>query len=195
MYIFKMTSISIFVPDLRGGGAERVMVTLAEEFSKHGHEIEIVLINRRGEYLDDVPEEVTVVSLDGPEVPGYNALGATPRLVRYLRSRQPDTLLSALTRANLVAVLATELSRVDTRLVLSERNHLSKRAFEGTDRRMRIVPILVKILYPRADAIVAVSDGVADDLAETTGLPRDQISTIYNPTVTETVQKKNKMNR
>ncbi len=182
--------VSIFLPDLRGGGAERVMVTLAKEFSKCGHEVEIVLINRRGEYLDDVPEHVTVVSLDAPSVPGYNALGATPGLIKYLRSTQPDALLSALTRANLVAVLATELARTDTRLVLSERNHLSKRAFEGSDRRMRIVPKLVKALYPRADSIVAVSDGVADDLAETASLPRNHISTIYNPTVTEAVQKK-----
>jgi glycosyltransferase involved in cell wall biosynthesis len=35
-----------------------------------------------------------------------------------------------------------------------------------------------------ADGIVAVSDGVADDLARHTGLPRETITTVYNPVIT-----------
>jgi len=37
--------------------------------------------------------------------------------------------------------------------------------------------------YPLADAIVAVSDGVADDLAAHIGIPRQTITRIYNPSV------------
>ena len=38
-----------------------------------------------------------------------------------------------------------------------------------------------------ADAIVAVSEGVADELAQHTGLPREQIITIHNAVVSESV--------
>ena len=38
-----------------------------------------------------------------------------------------------------------------------------------------------------ADAIVAVSEGVADELARHTGLPREQIVTIHNAVVSESV--------
>lgn len=179
--------LSIFLPDLRGGGAERVMVTLAREFNTLGHSVSFVLANRRGEYLEAVPQYVSLTSLDAPSIPGYNALGATPGLARYIRKQNPDVLLSALTRANIVAVLATELARTDTRLVLSERNNLSTRIAEGSDLRMRIVPKLVGLLYPRADAITAVSKGVADDLAATAGLPRERITPIPNPTFTDDV--------
>ncbi len=37
--------------------------------------------------------------------------------------------------------------------------------------------------YPKADAIVAVSDGVADDLARSSRLERTAITRIYNPVV------------
>lgn len=178
---------SIFLPDLRGGGAERVMLTLSKELADKSYDIEFVLINVRGEYITDVPDTVSIYSLDAPAIPGYNALGATPGLTRYLRKRNPDVLLSALTRANLVAVLATELARTDTRLVLSERNDLSTRIAEGSDLRMRVVPKLISLLYPRADAITAVSEGVADDLTATAGLPRESITAIPNPTFTDDV--------
>jgi hypothetical protein len=46
------------------------------------------------------------------------------------------------------------------------------------------MPHLIKIFYPWADAIVANSRGVAEDLMKLTGLPRDKIQVIYNPVVT-----------
>jgi glycosyltransferase involved in cell wall biosynthesis len=36
-----------------------------------------------------------------------------------------------------------------------------------------------------ADAIVAVSNGIADDLAKHAGIPRERITTVYNPVVTQ----------
>ena len=40
-------------------------------------------------------------------------------------------------------------------------------------------------LYPRADEIVAVSAGVADDLARVARIPRSRITVIHNPIVTD----------
>jgi glycosyltransferase involved in cell wall biosynthesis len=54
-------------------------------------------------------------------------------------------------------------------------------------RRARYVPALIRSFYPWADGIVAVSEGVADDLAAVTGLCRDRINVIYNPVVTPEV--------
>jgi glycosyltransferase involved in cell wall biosynthesis len=38
--------------------------------------------------------------------------------------------------------------------------------------------------YLQADAITAVSNGVADDIARSIGIPREAITTLYNPTIT-----------
>ena len=43
---------------------------------------------------------------------------------------------------------------------------------------------LARRIYPWADAVIAVSDGVADELARITHMPRERIRTIYNPIVT-----------
>jgi glycosyltransferase involved in cell wall biosynthesis len=73
---------------------------------------------------------------------------------------------------------------VPTRVLVSERNTLS--AMIGGSRRWRDrhLPRLLGHAYRQADGIVAVSDGVADDLARQSGLPRARIATVYNPVIT-----------
>jgi len=46
------------------------------------------------------------------------------------------------------------------------------------------MPFLMRLFYPWADKVVAVSKGVADDLVRITRLPKDKIQVIYNPVVT-----------
>jgi glycosyltransferase involved in cell wall biosynthesis len=49
------------------------------------------------------------------------------------------------------------------------------------------MPYLIGKSYTKADGIVAVSSGVADDLATITGLRRNDIDVIYNPVITPEV--------
>ncbi len=104
--------------------------------------------------------------------------------MRYLRAERPDALFAAMPTPNLLAVWARRLAGVPTRVLVSERNTLS--AMLGGSRRWRDrhLPRLLGHAYRLADGIVAVSDGVADDLARQTGLPRARIATVYNPVIT-----------
>ena len=88
-----------------------------------------------------------------------------PRSCRVPEARSPSALLSALPHANVVAVWARSLSGVRTRLVVSEHTVPSLSARHAEQRRARMLPLFMRRAYPRADAIVAVSDGAADDLA------------------------------
>jgi glycosyltransferase involved in cell wall biosynthesis len=90
-------------------------------------------------------------------------------------------MLSALNYSNITALWARRAADSPTRLVVSERNTLTHRAQVG--RRNLALPALAAAFYPWADAIAAVSDGVADDLAAASGIARDTIATTYNPVV------------
>lgn len=109
-------------------------------------------------------------------------------LATYLNNNQPTVMISAMFYANLLAIWARGLSGVDTRLVVTEHTTVSKNiAAKGAQARKRgrwrYLPSLLARVYPRADAIVTVSTGVGDDLVNLTGLPRDRLTTIYNPVV------------
>ncbi|MCO6441869.1 MAG: glycosyltransferase [Nitrococcus mobilis] len=111
-----------------------------------------------------------------------------PALTRYLRQTRPQALLCAGSILSCTAVLARRLANTTTRLVVSERNHLSSCISSNIKRkphqwRQRYLAELMARTYPWADAIVAVSNGVADNLAATVRLPRERITTVYNPIV------------
>ena len=43
--------IAILLPDLRGGGVERIRLVLANEFARMGYQVEFVLMRARGDLL------------------------------------------------------------------------------------------------------------------------------------------------
>ena len=200
--------LAIFLRSLvGGGGAERMMVTLAGAFHERGHRVDLVLGRAVGNFFDEIHPGVRVVDLGARTIlpalralgrlPGEGlrmlpaflppapprVLGCIPALERYLREDRPDAMLSALNYSNLAAVWARRLAGGSTRLVVSERNTLSVRARRSSERSLRALPAMIRRFYPWADAVTAVSDGVADDLARISGIPRESIVTTWNPVV------------
>jgi len=110
--------------------------------------------------------------------------------VRYLRQERPAAVLAGLHHANVVALLARRLSGVTTRVVVTVHDAMSYGATYSPNLRQRLIPYLIGRFYPGADAVVAVSRGVADDLARTTGVARERITVIYNPVVTPDVARR-----
>jgi glycosyltransferase involved in cell wall biosynthesis len=103
-------------------------------------------------------------------------------LRNYIRRAQPDVILSAMNYANVVALWAKRFSRVKTLLVVSEHSTFSAAMQAPPNLRTRLaLPTLMRLSYPLADEIVAVSRGVADDLVKHCGIPKERISVIHNP--------------
>jgi glycosyltransferase involved in cell wall biosynthesis len=206
--------LALFIRSLgsRGAGAERIWLHLGEAFAARGHRVDLVLGRRTGHLADAVPPGVRVVdlavrstlpligaALRDPRsarslapalvaLPPPWILAAVPALAAYLERERPDALLSALSYSNLAALWARERADVPVRVAVSEHNTLSVRAAHARRRRWRVLPLLESRWYPRADAILAVSTGVADDLARTAGLPRERIVVTYNPVVSDAIR-------
>jgi glycosyltransferase involved in cell wall biosynthesis len=196
--------IAILLKSLRGGGAERVMLTLAAEFVRRGHRVELVLGRMRGPLLKALPEGVGVRELEvcPPSrfvpalmrlpLPAWKDAGRmlmlkVPKIVRtlpslegYLRERRPDILLSTLPKANIVAAWARRLAGTGTALVLREANQFSV-ALNPDNKFDRLLPRLARRWYREADGIIAVSQGVRDDLAAALEMPAAEIMPVLNP--------------
>lgn len=175
--------LALFIPSLGGGGTERVLVTLANDFAARGIATDLVLCRASGPFLARVEKDVRLVDLKASHM-----RWAVLPLARYLRETRPQAMLSALGHANVAAVAARALAGVPTRLVLSERSTLSAALRGGRLWRKGLVPFFMRCSYRHADGIVAISAGVADDLARAIGLPRKRIDVVYNPIDTDRVE-------
>jgi glycosyltransferase involved in cell wall biosynthesis len=180
---------AIFLPGLYGGGAERVMLNLAEGLVRQGYAVDLVLAQAEGPYLSEVPESVKLVELKTRKLSGLRTIASLPALVRYVRHERPDALLSGL-HANIVALWARRWAAIPLRVVISEHNTFSHQNWQLPGWYSRLMLRLVRRFYPWADAIIAVSEGVADDLAQIARIARDSIQVIYNPIVTPELQTK-----
>ncbi|QNU20466.1 glycosyltransferase [Geobacillus thermoleovorans] len=172
--------IAIFLPSLRGGGAERVMVNLAKAFAKNNFQVDLVLAKAEGPYLSQISSDIRIVDLNASRV----ALSLFP-LAKYLRKNKPFALISALNHANIIAILAAEISLTNTKILVTEHSTLSRSLLHHANVRTKLMPFLMKLFYPMADHVIAVSNGVADDLAKTLNLSQSKIKVIYNPVVTD----------
>ena len=177
-----LPKIALYLPSLRGGGAERVMVTLANAFTERGYTVDLVLAEATGAYLTEVSPRVRIIDLKSSRV-----VISLPRLIRYLRRERPNAMLSAMGHANVIAILAQKLSGVKTRMVVSERNTYSVAFAHAQGWRSFVVKTLLRPAYLASDSIVAVSTGVADDLAKSLSIPRSCIDVAYNPVVTDSL--------
>lgn len=168
--------LAIFVPSLNGGGAERIMVTLANAIAARGYAVDLVLASAKGPYLKDLAPSIHVVDLKAGRV-----VKALFPLVRYLRRARPQAMLSAMGHANVVALLARKLSKVEVRLAVSERGLISGEYAISKGVPARLNYRLIRWLYPWADGVCTVSQAASKDLAAFAGLPLQTVQTIYNP--------------
>ena len=207
--------LAVFVPSLSGGGVAHMMTRLAAGLAERGHPVDLVVARADASYLDRVPPSVNIVTLEAsPSWRGRLAVlkgdprgfgdmlrpvllprkGAwelryLPDLIAYLKRARPTALISGKIYPNLVAIWAKHLASVDTRIIVSERVD-TRQAGPGPKAHMwrqRFREPLVRRYYPWADSIVGVSDGVSDDMVRRLGIPRERITTIYNPVMSRSL--------
>jgi glycosyltransferase involved in cell wall biosynthesis len=167
--------VAFLLPNLGLGGAERVTLDLARGFAERGAKVDLVLMERSGEFLAEVPEGIGVVDLGAKRL-----RSAIVPLRRYLKEHRPGALVAAMWPLTTVAVLAAAGLKDRPRVVVSDHAPLLAQYAESASATY-LLKATIRATYRFADRIVAVCDGLGKELASLAGLPPGRVTTIYNP--------------
>jgi len=175
-------SFALVVTNLRGGGAEKNMLRLAAGLAGRGHRVRLMLLEHRVEHEIPPGVEVHALTLAGARLPGgwlgkLLAAFRLRRLYRRLGLGAECLTISTLPFADEV-VAEARLPNVWFRIantLSAEIDELARRSARKAARRLA----RYRRLYEGGN-LVAVSDGVAEDLRNVLGLRRARIVRIYN---------------
>ena len=171
--------IAVLVSFSGQGGVERSFALLVNEMAALGIEVDLLLIKRKSPHLAALSTAVNQIPLKH-----QHAATCVGEVADYLRKEAPQALLVAKHRAMLAALKARKKAGTNTPItgviginVTQSLAHRSRFQRWHWGRLMRNE-------YPKLDGIIAVSEGVREDLLKTTGMPADRITSIKNPVTT-----------
>lgn len=169
-----MKKIMFIVPSLRGGGAQKVMVTLLKHLDRNKFDATLVLLAREGKYRNEVPVDVKIYDLDTNRV--RHSIFSLLKLIRKIK---PDVILSTQGHLNLAIIALKPFIGKKTKVIVREANtvseelKLSKRAWFGK--------LLYKVFYKKADLVICQSTYMLIDLLKNFHVPKKKLVQIYNP--------------
>lgn len=169
-------NITLIVPELSSGGAERVVVLLAQGLTQRGHRITVVTISSEDRDFYKLPTTVHRVALNLQQKAPTLLIKARDMLVRIVRLRQavnatqPDLVISFLASMNIfsgIALFGTPYPKIGT-------EHNSPKI----DPCAQPWESIRRFAYPHLTKIVSVSQAVSQDVDY---LPEARKAVIYNP--------------
>lgn len=170
--------IAIFAPSMRGGGMERVTLAIAVGVADKGHPVDLLLVSAEGPFMSRIPDHINVIDFGTTR-----ALKTIPGLIKYMRQYKPHAMLCAMGHIGLMAVIAQLLSLSKTNIFIAIHTTMSLSTRYLPPMKRRILFETTR-LYARASSVIGVSQGVVDDLAQHTRIPKNKLRVVYNPVIT-----------
>ncbi|MGE0801659.1 MAG: glycosyltransferase [Lautropia sp.] len=175
--------VSFAIPHLaRGGGAERVMLTLLHRLDRVRFEPRLLVLDAtRNELAAELPADVAVTNLGVSRV-RY----AWRPLTRALAAERPDVLLSGLGHLNLlIAMLRPRLPRS---LAVIGRETSVVTVFNDNFRTAALRNFAYRRCYRNLDLVICQSRDMQNDLVDRLAFPRERTRLVPNPVDVERVR-------
>jgi glycosyltransferase involved in cell wall biosynthesis len=171
------------IPSLACGGAERVMLLLLRYLNRERYDPLLLTLGEENDFPGELAPDVRAVCLRKRS--RWTFVQLCRGVARTLRQERPQLLVSFLTYANWISVIAAGWSRIGVRVILSERSPLRQNLKSHGYYPLRV--LLTRQLHPRADGLIAVSRGVRDELVSHFGVAAEKCFALPNPVEIERI--------
>lgn len=136
--------IDFYISSLSGGGAEKVLITVAEKFAQQGHDVTVFSLEKRPQFYFP-SANVKVVKMEKSKNKAIGVFNDFLMLRKYVKGSDADVSISFLSRCNILLILSCLFNK--RKLIVCDRNNpRMEHSF--------LAFIISQILYLRANKIV-----------------------------------------
>lgn len=172
--------ILILLPDLKGGGAEKLHVNLANYWVLNGYQVKFILLKNRGVFKKLLHRNIKIIDLNISRMRKIFF-----KLPKIINNEKPQILLIAMWPLTSFSIISLFFIKKKFKIFISDHVNLSK-SIKYELKIYEIIPkILMHLTYRFADGIIAVSKGVKYNLVKLSGLKPNKIKVIYNPVIVD----------
>ena len=177
-----MKKILFILNDFGGGGAERVLVNIANSFYENGIKVEFLAGKKQGLYLDVLHPSIPVTEVGGTSF--YKYLRALPVV---LKKNNYTHVFTASDYAGAAAIIAKKTAGVAAKIYHTHHYHLPPKRSLKHWKGDLIAKLIHFFIIPHADKIIAVSKGNLAWLRKFSNHKLPQGTTIYNPVFDDSI--------
>ncbi|MFS0637363.1 glycosyltransferase [Mesobacillus foraminis] len=164
-----------------GGGAERTVQNLSNKYASQGMEVTIILVDelKVGYKLDSNVHVKTIDFKNNSSKNIFSYIKKMNELGKFIKEQKFDYVFSFLFRSNVVNIITSRIFNLSP-IIISERS-FSVENYKEKNIKNYLTKFLLRHIYLKADAIIAISQGVKDSLVKDFSLENNKIKVIYNP--------------
>ena len=166
--------ILFIIPSMRGGGSERVISTILNYLSRDRFEIILVLLQKEGKYLDELPNDIEIIDLDVKQ-----ARYAIFDIIKVIKQRKPNIVFSTLGYLNILISIIRPFFSKKIKFIARESSIVSIQ--NQQEKYPKIFDFLFRNFYKNFDLIISQSNYMKNDLVENYKISSEKIVTINNP--------------
>jgi glycosyltransferase involved in cell wall biosynthesis len=177
--------ILFVIPSLVKSGAEHILVMILQHLNREQFQPAVLTLDSRNDFGSEIPADIKLLSLHKKNK--WDNLNILFRLAKVIQEENPDLICSFISYTNYLCSIVKYFSRNKTPLIISERTYLSLAL--QLEQHIAIKRTLIRYYYPKANAIICVSQGIYNDLVKHIGVKQNQYKIIYNPIDISKIQK------
>jgi len=181
-----MTKLLMLITSLAGGGAERAASELSINLGSNIKR-KIVTLTDNISYPSNEPPISLNLKFKRPLIASfaYTTIIGTIKYRKLINKYKPEVSLSFLTLDNIINVLANARNK-NTVIIVSVHTSLSHKF--GNSLNGKLIKLVIQRMYSKANLIIAVSEGVEQELVNEYGISSNKIKVLYNPINLESIE-------
>lgn len=167
----------VFIPDLRGGGAEKVTVNLCNELVNY-LQIEIVVMNDNGVMQKNLNDKIKIYNCKIKKLRSFFFI-----IPKIIKTSKPDYILGQMWPLTSILIIAKYLFFLKGKFFICEHINIIQSIKNETGFNYILSFPIIFLSHNLCDKLIVVSKGVKNQFTSYFKINSSKIKVIYNPVI------------